>query len=357
MVVSKDLMGDVDMHLRPQPLPQTKPPMRRFFVPLILGGALSAMISGCGSRTQPSPTAAAAPPSMHTIQHLFPKGETIVKKEILHFRGASPEEVVVSTTAPQSKTSILGSLQVSTITWNRRTNHWRIRWTSPKLALQQSLQPGHPVVPAVSAFKVDSGPHGALLGLLDPASIGADAVWNDGLLFWIPSNGSPKTLWTAHGHHMVVNGTLTKTRHGIRVIQDACSAVEAVQQNQRAHVKTLSCTDLTAETPGTRLTFTLGPNGNVHPAKTALTVSQGSTLVFWPANRTTAKAVNNGSLGLYGGNFGTSVSPGEVPLANADTLSHWSYHFTKPGTYQFAIVPNTTPAPSVPVTFTVTVTG
>lgn len=337
-------------------LSQMNPQTRGVFVPVFVT-ALSALLAGCGARTNPTPMAAPTPPSMNTIKHLIPKDQTIVKTKALHFKGASPEEVVVSTTPPQSKTSILGSLQVSTITWDRGTSHWRIGWTSPKLSLQQSLQPGHPTIPAVSAFKVRPGPHGALLGILDPASLGADAVWNDGLLLWIPPHASPKALWTAHGHHMVINGTLTRIPQGIRVMQDACSAVEAVEKNGQGHLKRLSCTALTAETRGTRLTFTMGANGPVTPAKTALTVSQGSTLVFWPANRITAKAVNNGSLGLYGGNFGSHIPPGKVPLANVDTLNQWSYHFTEPGTYHFAIVRSTTAAASAPVTLTVTVTG
>lgn len=332
------------------------PHAKRFWAPLVVAGGLSALVAGCGSTptTVSAPKQPTTPPSRVMVKHLISKSQSIVKTATLHFAGSAPEEIVVSTASPKTQTSVLGSLRVSTVSWDRQSGRWALSWQSPVFALQRQYQPSQALLPAVSSFKVNQNPHGALVGVLDPASIGATTLWNDGLLMWIAPHHTPKILWTAQGNHAVADGKLTSTGRSIRVSQDACGGVEAVRTGARGTFKVLSCTDITAETAGKRILFTANRNGQgVQPAQSAVTVTQGTTLVFWPANAATAKLVNRGILGLYGG---TSTSAGEVILDVADTLPQWSYQFTQPGTYQFAIVPNTT-ALSVPATITVTVTG
>lgn len=97
---------------------------------------------------------------------------------------------------------------------------------------------------------------------------------------------------------------------------------------------------------------------HVHPSTSTMTVTTGETLHFAPGNAATAKRVQNGGYDLYGAEFlGHSVPKGLVPLNLADWIHGWSYKFTRPGTWRFAIVPHTKATGNAPVTITVTVHG
>ncbi len=289
------------------------------------------------------------------LRHLLPKGRSIVKMDTVHRHGQSPGDIVISATAPATKASVLGSLQVSTVSWNRESRDSKATWQSPAFAWQRFYSPGAPVLPAVTAFKVRTTGKGALVGLLDPASIGSDTLWNAGLLLWVAPHKTPKILWRAKGRQAVADGALMQQGDGLVVRQDGCRAIEAVLKNGHGVLQPLSCTDLTARIAGQRLTFPASQNGqHIHPTQSRLTLSKGTTLVFWPANAATAKRVNDGRLDLFGGH---AVLPSQVPLDPADTLVEWSFTFTPPGTYRLAIVGDTTPAVTVPSTVTVTVTG
>lgn len=230
-------------------------------------------------------------------------------------------------------------------------------WHSPALDLQRGYQPGHPMVPALSSWQVDQSSHGAIVGLLTPASIGADTLWNDGMLIWVPADSLPKVLWMAKGsRQMLADGVINRTNQGLVVNQYACGAIQAVPNNGRPRVKNLSCTDVLASTPGQRLSFTVSGN-HIQPSQSTLAVAKGTTIVFAPKDAATADMVNNGKLGLYGGFLGSGVPKGQVPVAHADNISHWYYKFTSPGTYTFAIVPSTSAATTVPVDITVQVNG
>jgi hypothetical protein len=79
--------------------------------------------------------------------------------------------------------------------------------------------------------------------------------------------------------------------------------------------------------------------------------------VFWPSNQATATQDNRGTLDLYGGDISTEATAGQVPLAMVDSIPDWSYTFPSPGTYVFAMVPETSSAASAPVSLTVQVTS
>lgn len=333
---------------------------KRFMAPMLVVGGLTALAAGCGtvSATSPTPSLPSTPPTAAVLQRLVPQSHTIVKTEMLSFKGQAPEDIVVSTLPPAHKSSIVEGLRVSLVSWDSHSHHWTVSWKSAPLALQQQFLPGGSKLPAVSSWKVVQNNQGALIGVLDPASIGADTLWNDGFLMWIAPHKNPKILWTAKGRHQVADGVLAATIHGILLSQEACGAVEAVNENGHGTVKNLSCTTLISRTPGRRLAFVTEPGGRqVHLSERTLAVSEGSTLVFWPSNASTAKLVNNGQLGLYGGDTQGAPVPGQIPLDLVDTLSHWSYQFKTPGTYEFAIVPDSTSSLSIPAAVTVTVTG
>lgn len=329
-------------------------------VPFIFAGGLTALAAGCGlvPTASSTPQAPSTPPTQAVLKSLVPKNHAIVKTKTLDFQGQSPEEIVVSAIPPASKTGIVESLRVSMVSWDNQSHHWTVSWQSPTLALQRQLLPEGTKLPAVSSWKVNQNKQGALIGVLDPASIGADTLWNDGFLMWVAPHKSPKILWAAKGHHQVPDGILSVTTHGILMSQEACSGVEAVNENGHGSVKNLSCTTVISRTKGKRLTFVASSNGqHLQPSAHTLTLAEGSTLVFWPGNAATAKLVNSGHLGLYGGNTQGTPVPGQIPLDLVDTLSHWSYQFKTPGTYTFAIVPNTTSSLSVPAAVTITVAG
>lgn len=94
---------------------------------------------------------------------------------------------------------------------------------------------------------------------------------------------------------------------------------------------------------------------NIRPGTSTLTIAKGGTVVFSPGNAATANLVKKNGVVLYGGEFG-GIFPGRVPLSLADTVPGWSYKFSLPGTWRFAIVPSNTSAAAVPVTVIVKVT-
>ncbi|PSR33837.1 MAG: hypothetical protein C7B46_08300 [Sulfobacillus benefaciens] len=320
---------------------------------------IMAAVAGCGTLSGTSrigPMIPTNPPSTRVLQHLLPKGQIIAKSATLKFKSHAPIEIVVSTTKPTSSTSVVGQLQVSEVNWNSPAQKWKVIWQSPKLDLQQSLLPGKPVMGPVSSWQLHQTPRGALVGILNPASLGASTIWNQGLILWVPPAKLPRLLWMATGNHMLANGILKPSHNGFVVKEDACGVTEAVSTIKGPQIKTLSCTATLANIKGQRIAFIVKNQGPVQLARTTLSLAQGSTLIFWPANAEAAQQVNNGSLGLYGGGFGPSGLPnGQVPLAQVDFLTQWSYQFTTPGTYQFAIVSNSVPVASVPPMITVTV--
>ncbi|NMP24429.1 cupredoxin domain-containing protein [Sulfobacillus harzensis] len=335
---------------------------KRFLASFLGAAGLAALASGCGSTMSPSAPgpeslAPAGPPSSATLKQLLPQNRTIVKTAALTFKGHAPEELVITTAAPRSTSSVLGSLKMSAVTWNSHSEHWRVAWQSPALNLQEIYMPGHPATSAITAWQVEKTAQGALVGLLDAASLGASTIWNDGLIVWMQPHQTPRVLWNGSDNNMLADGALARTSHGLTVSQDGCSGVEAVQHDGHATLSTLSCTDILAKSSGQRIRFTATSNGTIHSAGSSVTVAKGSTVVFWPADSHTAHLVNGGQLELYGGSSGNGWPRGQVPLVNADSLYRWSYHFTQPGRYLFAIVPNSTMATSAPATMTVTVTG
>ncbi len=316
---------------------------------LILG--VLAVAAGCGS----APTAASPPkaPSLRAVKALIPKSSHVVKTEIFTFKQHAPEALVVSVAEPSSKNSVLGTLLVSAVTFNLRTKHWQISWRSPAFPIQRGYEPGHPVIPAIAAWKVQQNTHGALVGLLAPASMGADTLWNDGLVLWASPAKRPEILWMAKGgRDTLPDGSLSLTARGIMVNQEGCSAVEAMPVKAHARVLSLSCTDLMTRTAGQRLGFT-ARGAHIRPVRSTVTVKKGTTIIFWPNNAETARMVNHGVLNLYGGNFGNSIPADQVPLASADSISHFVFQFTELGTYHFAIVNSTTPDPMAPSAITV----
>ena len=335
---------------------------RRLLPALVIMAGVASVAAGCGTlpgTSRSGPMIPASPPSQAVLKRLLPKGQTIAKSAVLEFKGHAPVDIVVSTTPPANSTSVVGRLQVSDVGWNSTAQKWKVVWKSPELDLQQSLQPGTPVVSAVSSWQLHQTSRGALLGVLNPTSLGASTIWNQGLILWVPPSNLPRLLWIAAGNHMLADGVLKPSQTGFVVKQDACGTIEAVSNPSGPQIKTLSCTATLASMKGERLAFTAKNHGkSIQFAHTTLSVAQGSTLVFWPANADAAQLVNNGSLGLYGGGFGASGLPnGQVPLAQADFLTQWSYHFTTPGTYQFAMVPNSVAATSVPPMITVNVSA
>ncbi len=320
--------------------------------------ALAALAAGCGSTPQARPARRVALPSAAVLRQLLPQRQRVVKTAAVRFPGQPPEELVVAASPPATPSGLVGALNVALAAWDAHTRHWHIVWNSPTLAVQRGVEPGHPVMPPLSAWAMRRSAQGVLVGLLSPASLGASDVWNDGLMVWVPPGAPPKTLWAATtSRQQMVDGTITRTERGLLVSQNVCSAVSATQTQGRARVSRLSCTALLKQIRGQRVLFAAGARG-VQTATPALSVAAGTTLVFWPANGSTASLVNSGRLGLYGGSFGSSVPAGQVPLDAADTVSLWSYEVSAPGTYRFAIVPAAaTSGFTAPAVITVHVTG
>lgn len=322
--------------------------------------AVGVLAAACGTQSAvPAAPTLPNPPSTAVLRHLLPTGDTVAKVVTLRFKGRAPEDVVVAAAPPPTSPSVSSTLDVVAVGWNPATQHWRITWRSPVLLLQRQVAPGQAVIPAVSSWQVHLTTRGALVGLLDPASLGADTVWNNGLMIWVPAGGAPRALWVAKGsRRLVPDGILKPTRHGILLRQEVCSAVE-VQVPAGAtlpQVANLTCTDLLAATAGQHLLVTATPQG-AKPAVATLTVREGATVVFWPSNQATATQVNRGTLDLYGGDISTEATSGQVPLALVDSIPDWSYTFTSPGTYVFAMVPDTSSAASASVSVTVQVTS
>jgi len=322
--------------------------------------AVGVLAAACGTQaTAPAVRSLPQPPSTAVLRHLLPTGNALVKVATLRFNGRAPEDVVVAATTPPTSQSVSSTLDVVAVSWDAATQRWHVSWRSPVLALQRQVAPGQAQIPAVSSWQVHATAHGALVGLLDPASLGADTIWDNGLIIWVPAGGAPKALWVAKGSRLLVpDGILKPTRHGILLRQDVCSAVE-VQVPAGAtlpQVANLTCTDLLAATAGQHLLVTATAQGAT-PAVARLTVHAGATVVFWPSNPATATQVNQGTLDLYGGDISTEATSGQVPLALVDSIPDWSYTFTSPGTYVFAMVPDTSLAASAPVSLTVQVTG
>lgn len=323
--------------------------------------AITVGAAACGTVASSAPKAppTVARPSLSILKHLMSKNQKIVRTINLKFKGYNPEELVVTTTPTGHSPVITANLNASAVVWNQKNHHWHVIWRSPALTVQESYPSESPTIPAISSWAIHQTSHGALIGLLVPSSIGASTIWNDGMIIWARPATSPHLLWSARGQYdKLADGALSKTTDGILINQDACGAIQATQHNEHAQMAKISCTEITAQTPGKRLRFSTGPKGNHLTVATAsIVVKKGSTLVFWPENTATAKLVNNGSLGLYGGYFGASLPNGEVPLASADTLTRWSYKFTTVGTYSFAIVPSSSSAFDVPPDITVQVTN
>ncbi len=326
-------------------------------VPFALLASLAILASGCGTissgpKTEASPV---APPSIKILTHLLPKKSSVVKAATIHFQGKPSEEVVVSTTPPKNRTSVSSSLIISTVVWNAARDAWKVNWHSPAMSIQQDLQSGHPAVSAISAWQIHRTPHGALIGLLAPASLGATTLWNSGVFLWVSPSKTPRIVWTASGNHSLPDAILTRTSKGIVASEDACSAVEGVVLGGRPQVKSLSCTNITSQMQGTRIDFSASSRNVIHLAQSTISAAAGTTLVFRPANAATAQDVNNGSLSLYGGYLRNSLPVGQVPLAQVDSIARWSYKLTSPGTYRFAIVPSSSQETTVPPVLTVTV--
>lgn len=177
------------------------------------------MATGCGANVVSDPGThvdrVTHPPSMATLKHLLPQNHTIIKTTTLKFKGHAPKDVVVTAIPPTTKKGVVGGFQVSTITWNTKVRHWQRSWQSPIFTLQRGVKPGHPEIGAILSWHVHQTSHGALVGVLDPASLGADTIWNDGLILWVPPAKPPRLIWEASGTHMVSDGTLTPTAQGI----------------------------------------------------------------------------------------------------------------------------------------------
>lgn len=312
------------------------------------------VLAGCGQLARQA--LPVTPPTAGALKKLLPARAHILKTEPIKFPGQPLQDVVVSTIAPKTTAGVLGTLQVSTVSWASQRHRWTVTWKSPYLDLQQRDVPhGSLLLGAITSLRVQKTAQGALVGILDPASIGASTLWNDGVIVWMRPGRRPQTLWTAKGFRgMLADAALHLTPRGLRVTQEACQAVQALQHNGKARVDTITCTQLLQALPGKRIAFRV-EGGHLVIARPTLTVHPGTTLIVWPSNSAAQKMVNTSQLELYGGDLGTNLVAGMVSLAAVDSEPHWTYLLSKPGTYRFAIVKDTVAANIVPADITVRV--
>jgi hypothetical protein len=301
-----------------------------------VAAGLGIVASGCGVTAHVSAPSA---PSQHTLDRLF-KAQHIVKHVLLRWKAVPPEELVVS--EDDHDATLVHQERLSVLRFQGSSHGWRVIWTSPILSAQQSLLPdSRAVVAPVSAMKVlRQGSRGELVALLTPASLGASSLWNDALLAWVPARGKPQTLWavTQKQTDMLDDGTITRSSHALLVSEDACWGVKATLQSTAPRVQHPSCTQLLKAKPGERLPFFItGPDHHATPRQPQVTVSRGSTVVFWPANQSARRLVNSGTLTLWGGPADI-LQAGKIPINDADSLGLWQYRFTSPGDYVFALV-------------------
>ncbi|PSR20178.1 MAG: hypothetical protein C7B45_16075 [Sulfobacillus acidophilus] len=310
---------------------------RRFFGQVSLVVGLAVIMTGCGAVT---PVSVAPIPQPSALARMF-LGQRVVKRVRMRAISGMSSELVVSESAGER---LVRHEWLSLLRFNESRNRWGIVWRSPSLSVQQSLLPNTPsVVAPVSAMKMlRVGSQGTLVALLTPASLGASAVWNDAVLGWIPTHGAPRTLWAITGNppDLLDNGTITRLPHALLVGEDACWGVEAFVRKGHPTVKYPSCTQLLAVTAGQRLGFSVsGPHHRVDVRKRHLTISNRKTIVFWPNNPRARQMANQGRLAVLGGPVNVLIS-GKISVDEADTLGLWSYRFTRPGRYVFAVVPS-----------------
>jgi len=291
----------------------------------LLVATLLTSLTGCGAQRQP---VAIAPPSRQTLTQLI--GEPIAKTQFIRWANHPPEMIVAST--PWTN-STFTNFQISVMRWSPTYHNWNVVWNGPQVSMQNA-NPNHPTRGAIASWQtLRISQHGLVVGVLAPASVGASATFDSGQLLWVPSQGTPRMLWSTHGFQTTLtDGTIVRSRNGLLVTENACWGVRVTGRGSEPVLTHPSCTTLMSQIAGRRLTFRI-QNHRVIPAHSTVTVPVGSTVVFWPANASTIRAVNTGVVGL----LGPYGEHGRVFDDMANMMSSWSESFRSIGTYEFAV--------------------
>jgi hypothetical protein len=200
----------------------------RMGIAAVAAAGVLALAAGCGVSSAQSPPVANVPaPSAKVLSGLLPSASAVVKTDLVHFPQSPPEDVVVTKQFPTNPNQTFQNLGVSVVRWSPKYHNWNVVWNGPLLGLQQGFSPGHPVTSAITAWKTAHfGQQGLVVGLVDPASLGASVLWGGAELLWIPANGRPRTLWSATGNHALMDGTVVREGYALLVRENACWAVK-----------------------------------------------------------------------------------------------------------------------------------
>ena len=279
-------------------------------------------------------------PSTTVLSNLFATASAVVKTQYVRWPQSPPDEVVVTKQFPNTPNETFQNLEISVVRWSPHYHNWNVVWNGPLVRLQQGFSPGHPVVPAITAWKtVRFGQRGMVVGLVYPVSLGASNIWGGAQLLWLPATGQPRILWSTPRHFLGLNdGYLVRQGHSLLVAENACWAVEAAPNRQdEPVVRHPTCTDLLAHTPGKHLGFVVA-GSTIIPKHAVVTVPVGSRVVFWPANLSAVQATNANTLVLLWGPQGQADENGTIANDMADTIGFWAWTFRAVGTYDFALV-------------------
>lgn len=291
----------------------------------LLVATLLTSLTGCGAQRNP---VAIAPPSRQTLTQLI--GWPIAKTQFVRWANHPPEMIVAST--PYTA-STFTNFQLSVMRWSPTYHNWNVVWNGPQLSMQNA-NPNHPTRGAIASWQtLRVSQHGLVVGVLAPASMGASATFDSGQLLWVPSQGTPRMLWATHGFQTTLtDGAIARSRNGLLVTDNTCGGIRVTRQATEPMLARLSCTKLMSQIAGRHLPFRI-QNHRVIPAQSTVTVPVGSTVVFWPANPSTIRAVNTGVVGL----LGPYGEHGMVFDDMANMMSSWSESFRSIGTYEFAV--------------------
>lgn len=293
----------------------------------LLIATLLTSLTGCGSQRPP---VAIAPPSRQTLTQLIK--EPIAKTQFIRWADHPPEMIVAST--PWTG-STFTNFQISVMRWSPTYHNWNVVWNGPQVSMQNA-NPNHPTRGAITSWQtLRISQHGFVIGVLAPASVAASATFDSGQLLWVPSQGTPRMLWSTQRFRTgLMDGTIVRSRNGLLMTEDACWGVRVTRHGSEPVLTHPSCTTLTSQIAGRRLPFRLKGH-QVIPAQSTVSVPVGSKVVFWPANRSAIRAVNTGTVSL----LGSHGEHGMVFYDMANIMSSWSKSFRSIGTYEFAVIP------------------